>query len=253
MTFQIEKCSLDELKMLREVLGSKQLQRKVDAEYERRLENRDSLTQNRYRSSRLPNYDFRYFRKCNQLCFDFDIMRLGLVWSESCFSGNANRGGNFYPGIFGIDSGDASFRVRHNLAYLASLFEEDSVRKDYECAYNTVNFIINGIYKSVSEKLGDVESVDDLFHDFSLKQEVVCNQLPNIALYLRDIIAKVPDSRLSVGSYILTHGVSTSGKAPKVQGLVEALTFGCSMDELRQGNYEGAKRLIYVPENKMRK
>lgn len=253
MAFQVEKCSLDELKMIREVLDSKQLQRQVDTEYEKRLESRDDLIQNKYRSSRLPNFDFRYFRKCNQLCFDFDIMRLGLTWSESCLDDKANSGGNFYPGLFGIDSGDASLRVRHNLAYLASLFEEDSVRKDYECAYNTVNFIINGVHKSVSKKLGDVESVDDLFQDFSLKQEIVCNQLPNIALYLREEIAKAPDSRLSVGSYILTHGVSTSGKAPKVQGLIEALTFGCSMDELRQGNYEGAKRLIYVPENKMRK
>ncbi len=35
MAFQIDKCSLDELKMIREVLGSKQLQKQVNAEYEK--------------------------------------------------------------------------------------------------------------------------------------------------------------------------------------------------------------------------
>lgn len=251
--FDIDKCSLEELCRIKTVLASYELQRKVDLEYAKRMGDDRYLAQTKYRSSRLPNFDYSYLEKCNQLIFNFDIMRLGLLWSEACLDKKNNSRGDFYIGMFGTDGSAIDLKLRHNLAYLSLIFQNECMQREYECAYNAVNFVVNSIYKALGNHFCSIDTVDDLFKDFALKKEVVYNNFSNVIKYLRNESFSIMDSRLFVGNYVLAKNPSKSVRVVRAQGLIDAVAFGCSLDELQQGNYEGAKRLIYVPENKIRR
>ena len=84
---------------------------------------------------------------------------------------------------------------------------------------------------------------------------LVKDKFSDIVDYLWTIRSEVVDSRCSIGN----HGLSMNRNKTKKKftssqnALVEAVAYGCTLDELEKGNYEGAKRLIYVPTNKMKR
>lgn len=232
---------------------------KLEDKIKRELERRDAIAcyavQEQFRSDRLPDFNSDYLYKAKHLSLEFDVENLPFTWRSACFDSNNNSKGDFYIGLFGSDKSDLDNKWRHNLGYMSLLFQDDELRKNYEGTYNVVNYMINGIYKELDRCDGKIDSVEQLLVDLPEKEEIVRDKFSDVADYLWTVRREVFESRSSIGNQGLTLNrnktkkkLSTSQKA-----LIEAVAYGCSLEELEKGNYEGAKRLIYVPYGKVKK
>lgn len=246
----LDKCSLDELQSIRDIVGDEAAKQKID-QMIRLMGSEDYLKQMEFRSDRLPNFKQEYFQHCQQLMLEFNVWSLPELWRAACFDARNNSEGNFYGGMFGFTKGALDEKWKHNLGYLAMLFQNQGMRRDYEGTYNTLNYVINGIYKEM-DSVGKVDDVSLLFEDLGEREMLVQDRFTDVVEYLWQLREDVPGARLSVSNHGLTKNRQKRGKAVSIsqKALMEADAFGCGADELESRNYEGAKRLIYVPREK---
>lgn len=252
MAIDLNLFTRDDLDVMLELAGNSDLGRKIQKEIRKREE---FLIQQQFTSSRLPDYNSDYMYRAKQLSLELDVSRVERMWKSACFDSRSNIKGDFYTGVFGSDNSQLDKKWMHNLGYISLLFQDENLRKNYEGTYNTVNYLLNGIYKELNRRSGSIETVDDLFYVLPEKEELVKDKFSDIVDYLWTIRSEIPDSRSSIGN----HGLSMNRSKVKKKftssqnALIEAVAYGCTLDELEKGNYEGAKRLIYVPHNKMKR
>lgn len=242
----------EDLDTMLDIARGSSMEIKVRKEIQKR---KDFLIQQQFTSSRLPDYNSDYMYRAKQLSLELDVSRVERMWKSACFDSRSNIKGDFYTGVFGSDNSQLDKKWMHNLGYISLLFQDENLRKNYEGTYNTVNYLLNGIYKELNRRSGSIETVDDLFYVLPEKEELVKDKFSDIVDYLWTIRSEIPDSRSSIGN----HGLSMNRSKVKKKftssqnALIEAVAYGCTLDELEKGNYEGAKRLIYVPHNKMKR
>ena len=107
-------------------------------------------------------------------------------------------------------------------------------------------YIKNYIYYCAKEK--DEICEEDVFKEKQKKKGIVTANLLNIATYLEEI-KEGTKLRLSIGDGSLTVSIreKTVPLTEKQEILVDALTFGMPLEKLQKGNYEDAKRLLFLP------
>ncbi len=180
-----------------------------------------------------------------QLSMDFDLMEtLPCLWQFTCDDWFNNLSGEL-ENMF--NRNEVSSRYRTNLAFLKLLFNDPEYRVGYEAVYNNLNFIENAIYRRIAVSRLLFTDVDLLMKTQPEKEEVVEDRLEDVVRYLSGIMDAVPGAACSVNDGRLNE-VCSGQKA-----LIEAVAFGCTMEELQKGDYQGAKKLIYVPREAMRK
>lgn len=253
MAINFKGVSTNDLKCLLKIVDNSKISGQISREIERRSELEKFLSQKDFTSDRFPDYNFDFVTKCNQLMLEFDVSRLPKLWQSTCFDSGNNSNGDFYIGMFGKDKDALERKWMHNLGYISLLFADENLRRDYEGSYNTVNYLINGIYKDLNS--GNVSSVDDLFLEFDERKAIATERFRDIVYYLCSVRQGVYGARSSIGNHGLTVNARkvTDGVSNHQAALIEAIAYGCSLDELKSENYEGTKRLIYVPQSKMKK
>lgn len=132
------------------------------------------------------------------------------------------------------------------LAELEDVLKLDTVTRNYEGTYNTLNYIKNYICGCLATNSDLV--VEDLFSDYGRKIEIVTENLDDIA----NMICEVKGGtklQFSVGNRGLmrTANGNYNGIHPYQKRIIEAVAFGNRLSELENGNYEGVKRLLYLP------
>lgn len=209
-----------------------------------------------YRSDRLPNYQEQYRNLCNMLLLEQEIFNYNFLFREGFNAPGNNNGGDFSQ-VFAhnIIYKKFDYKWHYNLGYISLLFQDGGLKRDYEGTYNTLNYLINAIYKEIAFYDGRIPSKERLFTDIILRREAVEDNFVKIVEYLWQTRESIPNSRLSIGNHGLTKNRSKSGDSFSItqQLFIDAIAHGCTINELEDNNFEGAKRLIYVPHNKINK
>ncbi len=136
--------------------------------------------------------------------------------------------------MFGQDKSELEKKWMHNLGYLSLLFSDEGLRQNYEGTYNTINYLLNSIYRELNRSDGKISSVSQLFTEIVEKEELVREKLSDVEEYLWDVRSEVVDSRSSIGNHGLTMNRNKIKKriSPQQSALVETIAFGCSLEEL---------------------
>lgn len=210
-----------------------------------------------YTSNRLPNYQEQYRNLCNMLLMEQTILDYKFLFQEGFNAAGNNISGDFSYVLHTLQNTNYKYYYKwyHNLGYISLLFQDDKLKKEYEGTYNTLNYLINAIYKEIDFYDGRIPSKERIFTDITLRREAIEDNFLKIVEYLWQIRKSIPNSRLSVGNHGLTKNRNKSGDSFSItqQLFIDALAYGCTLNELEDNNFEGAKRLIYVPHDKINK
>ena len=210
-----------------------------------------------YTSNRLPNYQEQYRNLCNMLLMEQTILDYKFLLQEGFNAAGNNISGDFSFVLHALHNTNYKYYYKwyHNLGYISLLFQDDKLKREYEGTYNTLNYLINAIYKEIDFYDGRIPSKERIFTDITLRREAIEDNFLKIVEYLWQIRKSIPNSRLSVGNHGLTKNRNKSGDSFSItqQLFIDALAYGCTLNELEDNNFEGAKRLIYVPYNKINK
>lgn len=133
-----------------------------------------------------------------------------------------------------------------SLAELEDFLQLDTKTRYYESTYNTLNYIKSYICSCLATNSDFV--IEDLFSDYDKKKEVVTENFGDIV----DIIKETKSGTKLVFSVRNKGLVSCENDAydeihPYKKIVVDAIAFGNELTELENGNYEGVKRLLYLP------
>lgn len=241
----LSKLSLEELHSIRKIIESQELQLELSKMIKIREEER--LIPMEYQSDRLPEFYSQYEEQCLDLIAQLNYGNVEFFQSRALRDAGNNKGGNLYS-----SNRDIYYAGCHSLILFEEFFKDPKNIYLYEGAFNTFNYIKTSICTTLNSGK-NITNKTDLFKDYEEKQELIKNSLGEIAKYLLRVRMLVPDSRLSVTNQGLTK------TARKVLGsqitchqrhFIQALAFGLSMEDLKDKNYEGAKRLLYVPREK---
>lgn len=246
---------LSELEMFLNSVEGTPVEKDIRAEIERRRLLGKYSIQELFSSSYIPDFNPSFMCNSTQLSMEFDVTRLPYFWKSACFENGNNLMGDFEIGMFGKDKTGIEKRWMHSLGYLSLLFRDEKMIYRYEGTYNNLNYLINSIYRTITRYGVPLESIDTLFIDRVEKEELTKEKFTEVVEYLLDLRSDIPGSRCSIGNYSLStnkNKVRTCLSAQQ-EALVEAVSFGCSSAELKRGDFEGAKKLIYLPQQKIRK
>ena len=230
----------EELKEFRILLttnrtGRDQFLEQINERIISRQEKSKVITQE-FRSDRLPYYDIEKKQVVGKAIKNLNIIPFLSLFTNSLTSGNNK--------VHGLNI-NRIYRTG-KLQDMEAFFTSKETRENYEGLYNTFQYIKNYIYYCAKEK--DEICEEDVFKEKQKKKGIVTANLLNIATYLEEI-KEGTKLRLSIGDGSLT--VSSREKTvpltEKQEILVDALTFGMPLEKLQKGNYEDAKRLLFLP------
>ena len=249
----IENCSKEELLEIKKIISNKKINKKIDLELTAR-EKPNYHLQKEYSSSRLPDYNEKYFFLCNELLLEYSITDFPFLFREGFFGCANNKKRDFNFPVVGFTNTKFDDNWKLNLGYIVSIFQNKSFQTYYEGTYNSLNYLINAIYKELTILEGKINSKNDLFIDINSRKEFVKSNFNKIARELWLTRENIFESRLSIGNCGLMKNCNKIGKrfSSSQEMFAEAIAYGCSFDELSNDNYEGAKRLLYIPKDKIR-
>lgn len=244
-----------ELEMILDSVEGIVVEKDIRAELERRKLLGKLSIQELYSSSCIPDFNPNFMCNAMQLSMEFDVTRLPYFWKSACFDSGNNLFGDFTLGMFGKDKTSIEKRWMYNLGYLSLLFNDEKIIHQYEGTYNNLNYLINSIHRNISRYGISLDSIDTLFLDRIEKEELVKEKFSEVVEYLSDLRSDIPGARCSIGNYGLISNKSKikSVLSPQQEALVEAVSFGCSREELKRGEYQGCKKLVYIPHQKIKK
>lgn len=246
----LEKVSLSELRRMQELLESEELQKELYEVISKREEALCKIDMDQdckpivtdYRSDRLPFYKKEHEEKCQWLFRE--LLRDDFHFVKKCF----------WSEKVGDDSIPiSSYFNLHFLSDIEQTIVDNDLLESYENTYNSLYYIKNYIYFMLENYPGMVEKKEQLWFLYDEKYAMVLENLPEIAKQLVHFREKIPNSKLSIGNRTIlktSHKKGTSISYGQEE-LIEALAFGCSYDKLKEGNFEDAKRLLYVPSSKI--
>lgn len=133
------------------------------------------------------------------------------------------------------------------------LYKTSNLKIDMEQSYNILNYVINSLYRYCANSSEDILNSKLFLEQISENKELVKLQVNDIFMYLYNTMLNIPNSRLSIGDInLLTSNLDKNVLSNKQLYLMEALSIGCSKQELKNRNYNGIKKLIYVPKCKIK-
>lgn len=239
--------SVDELKLIKEVLENKELQEDLNQLLVVR-EIQPFLVE-KYQSSRLPEFYNEYKEKCSYLLSQLTYNDVKFL-EASCGDVGNNMGGRFY-----LREPVAYERASMNVGYLEAFFDGDNQNvRLYEGVYNTLNYMRSSICRTLHDGI-TLESKQDLFKDYDEKFKIAFSSIREIAAELFELKMKIPNSRISVSNQTLTKTTQKKGQSITIrqENLINAVIFGSSLESLKNKDYSNAKRLLFVPRNGVNK
>lgn len=248
----VKKCNDNELEDLGVLLIDKNLQTEVKEELVKRHSKSVAIAQYQFQSEQLPNFKEENKELCQSILSEIDIKKFGFL-TMSFLDAKNNLGGYFFPERYNIKN--CLFNDdKVNLNDLLELFEDKVIQGNFEGTYNMINYIVNSVYRNIEAYDGELTK-DILFEELPIRKLIVKEKFSEIVSSLWEIRENIPGARICIGNAGLTRNKNASLKYATLTQteLVNSIAFGCSYDELTQGNYEGAKKLIYVPRQNLNK
>ena len=133
------------------------------------------------------------------------------------------------------------------------LYKTSNLKLDMEQSYNILNYVINSLYRYCANSSEDILNSKLFLEQINRNRELVKLQVNDIFMYLHNTMLSIPNSRLSIGDInLLTSNLNKNILSNKQLYLMEAISIGCSKQELEDKNYNGIKKLIYVPQCKIK-
>lgn len=141
------------------------------------------------------------------------------------------------------------------LAYLDEIFKNIDNILNYQGAYVVYSYVKRYLKEVLKDEMPQTDK-ELIYKDYNQKLELVLANLSNIASYLLDLREQIPNSRLA----LCNQGLSRTAK--KLDGtsisfkqniFAEGVAFGTTFKKLKDENYEDAKRLIFLPHQKLLK
>ena len=133
------------------------------------------------------------------------------------------------------------------------LYKTSNLKLDMEQSYNILNYVINSLYRYCANSSEDILKSKLFLEQINKNKELVKLQVNDIFMYLHNTMLSIPNSRLSIGDInLLTSNLNKNILSNKQLYLMEAISIGCSKQELEDKNYNGIKKLIYVPQCKIK-
>ena len=139
------------------------------------------------------------------------------------------------------------------LSYLDKLFNNEEMIHLYEATYNSYLFLKNHLRKCLDDNSNESD-YNLIYKDYELKKKIVSNNINEIASTLLILRNKIKNSKCS----ICNMGLSKMAKKEKGTQItmqqiifVECIALVLSLEDLENKNYEDAKKLIYVPYQKI--
>lgn len=199
-----------------------------------------SSLKEKYKNNYLPDFNSDYTELCMEILSQIDISELSFL-QKNFLETRGNNFGWFFPEMH---SNGYSCR---DLRTLVDLFEDVSLQKRYDSSYNMVNYVVNSVYRHIDLHDGHLTK-QELFQDLGVRNLLVQDNFTRVVNYLWKIREKVPDAKICIGNTGLTRNRNKTCKEITFsqKGLIDAVAFGCSYNELCHHNYEGAKKLIYT-------
>ena len=240
--------SLDELKLMKEVLENKELQEELDRLLEIR-QFQPALVKE-YQSNRLPEFYSEYKEPCSSLLSQLtynDVKFLEL----SAYRDSRNNA----SGIFSLQQQKDYYLARINVGYLETVFDGNNQNIScYEGVYNTLNYMRSSICRTLHDGI-KLESKEDLFKDYDEKFELASRSIKEIANELFELKNQIPNSRISIANQALSRMVQKTGKSitSRQKQFIDAVAFGSSLENLKNKDYSEAKRLLFVPQSNINK
>lgn len=133
------------------------------------------------------------------------------------------------------------------------LYKTSNLKLDMEQSYNILNYVINSLYRYCVNSSEDILNSKLFLEQINKNKELVKLQVNDIFMNLYNTMLNIPNSRLSIGDInLLTSNLNKNILSNKQLYLMEAISIGCSKQELEDKNYNGIKKLIYVPQCKIK-
>ena len=141
------------------------------------------------------------------------------------------------------------------LAYLDEIFKNVNNILNYQGAYTAFCYVKDYLKQVLID--GNPQSDNELvFKDYDQKLEIVLANLPHIASYLLGVREQIPYSRIA----ICNQGLSRMARKLVVTNITyeqkvfaNGIAFGTTLEKLKDENYEDAKKLIFIPHQKILK
>ncbi len=236
---------LEELLFLKELIENKELQEELNQLLE--IKENQSMFPSEYQSNRLPEYYEQYKEQCSYLLSQLTADDVPFVPLCAYMDSGNNKGGWFC-----MQEKHAYYSAQNNIGYLEHFFDEnDKNIYLYEGTYNTLNYLRTAICIALKDGK-TIECKKDLMKDQEEKREIATKALSQIAKELLFLRESVPNSRLSITNQGLSRmAKKTSASLSRYQKLfIDAIAFGSNLENLKDGNYNEAKRLLFVPQSK---
>lgn len=240
---------LEELLFLKRLIEDESLQQELYSMLDYLLETKkkQNTLSSSYSSSRLPSCYETYRDQCSYLLSQFTIDDVPFLANCAYMDAGNNKGG-----WFNLQQKEAYYCSLKNVGSLESFFDGEEWHIDlYEGTYNTLNYMRSAICTAIDE--GNlIENKQDFMKDQAEKREIVAQHLVPIAKELLFLRKCIPNSRLSIAN----QGLSRTTKKTNAtftfyqQQLIDAIAFGSRLERLKEGNYEDAKRLLFVSRTK---
>ncbi len=135
--------------------------------------------------------------------------------------------------------------------YLDAFFANEENRVLYEGTFNSYMYIKDYLYRLLA--LDKTISITQVFDEQRKKVSIAKQYIQEISIYLLGIRSRITDSRLSAFNNKLKFvAKSKPSELTRFQRqYIELVSFGTSLDKLKNKDFSDIERLIYIPKKKI--
>lgn len=142
------------------------------------------------------------------------------------------------------------------LAYLDEFFKDINNCLAFQGSFTTYKYVKDYLKAILIEEKEDADNNTLVYKDLKAKINIVTENLIPIANELLTLRNSIPNSRISVCNQGLRR---TAKKIPgsqitfEQQVFINAIAFGTTLEKLKNKDYEAAKKMLYLPYQKITK
>lgn len=141
------------------------------------------------------------------------------------------------------------------LAYLDEMFKNIDNVLNYQGTYTVYSYVKRVLKEALRDEISQSDK-EIIYKDYNQKLDLVLDNLSGIASYLLNIREQIPNSRLA----LCNSGLSKVARKEPETGITfnqnifaSGIALGTTLEKLEAGNYEDAKRLIFIPHQNLLK
>lgn len=240
----LDNLSIDELNDLKQLVSLDETSKRCFIEQLDRKILHKKEAEISFSSDRMSHYCDENKEKCIKLLDEFIINDLSFLANSLMSPVNRH---NFFPFDKIINGKIKRFNL--SITDLSDFFDNPNNIYYHEGTYNTYNYVINHIYYLLS--INENITKEEIINDWNLKKKLTEENISSIAKYILDI-KNGTKLQLSIGNRSLSNIVRFPN-APlnhNKLNVINAVSFGITMEDLENKNYDACKRLLFLPRQK---